>query len=198
MILRRIAPMAISPLPTRRRLVGSGVVTDISAACIWRPPTLAVPFIPPDRVTVKIESIDCTGEKVVIAANGDEVELARAVRALEHKGEERGPEKIPPRHTTSDASIVPDPVTWVLSSENRSPTIELLGPTEAASAMENEFVCPDATETPEPKNRLKDKPAVSDEVIGVGKLTEVPPMPLVAKPERSWSPTVQPLGKAKK
>jgi hypothetical protein len=191
--------MPISPIPKRRRLPGSGVaVTGISAACIWRPPTLAVPFVPPDRVTVKIESIDCTGKKVVIAANGGEVELARAVRALEHKGEERGPEKIPPRHTTSDAWIVPDPVIWVLSSENRSPTIELLGPTEAASAMENEFVCPDATETPEPKNRLKDKPAVSDEVIGVGKLTEVPPMPLVAKPERSWSPTVQPLGKAKK
>ena len=190
--------MAISPLPTRRRLVGSGVVTGISAACIWRPLTLAVPFPPPDKVTVKIESIDCTGEKVVIAVNAGDVELAKAVRALEHKGEERGPEKIPPRHTTSDASIVPDPVTWVLSSENRSPTIELVGPTVDLNAMENEFVCPDPTETPEPKNRLKDKPAVSDDVIGVGKLTEVPPMPLVAKPERSWSPTVQPLGKAKK
>ena len=193
--------MPISPVPTRRRLLGSGVaVTGISAACIWRPPTLTVPFVPPDRVTVKIESIDCTGEKVVIAANGGEVELARAVRALEHDGEAgKGRGKVPPRHATSDASIVPDPVTWVLSSENRSPTIELLGSTEALNAMENEFVCPDPTETPEPNSRLKANPAVSDEVIGVGKLIWVKPMPPdEPKPERSWSPTVQPLGKAKK
>src|SRR5258707_11456645 len=54
----------------------------------------------------------------VIAANGGEVELARAVRALEHKGEAgKGRGKVPPRHATSDASIVPDPVTWALSSE---------------------------------------------------------------------------------
>ena len=193
--------MPISPIPKRRRLPGSGVaVTGISAACIWRPPTLAVPFVPPDRVTVKIESIDCTGKKVVIAANGGEVELARAVRALEHKGEAgKGRGKVPPRHATSDASIVPDPVTWVLSSENRSPTIELLGPTEDVSAMANDLVSPDPTETPEPNSRLKAKPAVSDEVIGVGKLIWVKPMPPdEAKPERSWSPTVQPLGKAKK
>lgn len=180
-------------------------MTGISAACIWRPPTLAVPSAPPDRVTVKIESIDCTGENVVIAANGGEVELARAVRALEHKGEERGPEKIPPRHTTSDASIVPDPVTWVLSSENRSPTIELLGPTEAASAMENDFVSEDPTENGKPNSgafvRVNAKPAVLDEVIGVGKLMRVP-MPVTVelqeKPERSSSPTAQPLGKPKK
>jgi hypothetical protein len=193
--------MPISPIPKRRRLPGSGVaVTGISAACIWRPPTLAVPFAPPDRVTVKIESIDCTGKKVVIAANGGEVELARAVRALEHKGEAgKGRGKIPPRHATSDAWIVPDPVTWVLSSENRSPTIELLGPTEDVSAMANDLVSPDPTETPEPNSRLKAKPAVSDEVIGVGKLIWVKPMPPdEAKPERNWSPTVQPLGKAKK
>ena len=197
--------MAISPLPTSRRLVGSGVVTGISAACIWRPPTLAVPFAPPERVTVKIESIDCTGEKVVIAANVGDVELARAVRALEHKGEERGPEKIPPRHTTSDASIVPDPVTWVLSSENRSPTIELPGPTEAASAMSNDFVSEGPTENGKPNSgafvKVNAKPAVLDEVIGVGKLMRVP-MPVTVelqeKPERSWSPTVQPVGKAKK
>jgi len=199
--------MPISPVPTRRRLLGSGVaVTGISAACIWRPPTLAVPFVPPDRVTVKIESIDCTGEKVVIAANGGEVELARAVRALEHDGEAgKGRGKVPPRHATSDASIVPDPVTWVLSSENRSPTIELLGPTEAVSAMANDFVSPSPTENGRPNSeafvRVNAKPAVLDELIGVGKLMRVP-MPvtleLQAKPERSWSPTVQPLGKAKK
>src|SRR5258707_12393619 len=100
----------------------------------------------------------------VIAANGGEVELARAVRALEHKGEAgKGRGKVPPRHATSDASIVPDPVTWVLSSENRSPTIELLGSTEALNAMENEFVCPDPTETPEPNSRLNAKAPGADE-----------------------------------
>src|SRR5258708_22558403 len=111
MILRRIAPMPISPVPTRRRLLGSGVaVTGISAACIWRPPTLAVPFVPPDRVTVKIESIDCTGEKAGIAGNRGAVELATAVRALEHGGEGRkGPGKGAPRHAGSDASTGPDP-----------------------------------------------------------------------------------------
>src|SRR5260370_30227866 len=96
MILRRTARMPISPIPKRRRLPGSGVaVTGISAACIWTPPTLAVPFVPPDRVTVKNESIDCTGEKVVIAANGGGGELGRAGRAPQHKseaGERRGKE----------------------------------------------------------------------------------------------------------
>jgi len=193
------------PVPRSRTLAGSGVaVTAISLASIWTPPTLAVPFAPPDRVTVKIESIDCTGEKVLIPENCGEVALAKAVRALEHKGEGiRGRGKVPPRHATSDAWIVPDPVTWVLSSENRSPTIELLEPTEALSAMANDFVSPDATENGKPNSeasvRVDDKPAVSDESIGVGKLMRVP-MPvtleLQPKPERSWSPTVQPLGKA--
>jgi len=65
--------------------------------------------------------------------------------------------------------------------------------------MANDLVSPDPTETPEPNSRLKAKPAVSDEVIGVGKLIWVKPMPRdEAKPERSRSPTVQPLGKAKK
>src|SRR5260370_23008086 len=172
MILRRIAPMPISPVPTRRRLLGSGVaVTGISAACSWRVPTVAVPCVPTDRVTVKIESIDCTGEKVVIAANGGEVELARAVRALEHDGEAgKGRGKEPPRHATSDASIIPVPVTWVLSSENRSPTIDLLGSTERLNAIEKEVFCPDPTETPQPNSRLKAKPAGSHEAIEAGGL----------------------------
>src|SRR5258708_12696807 len=98
MILRRIAPMPISPVPTRRRLLGSGVaVTGISAACIWRPPTLAVPFVPPDRVTVKIEPIDCTGEKGGIAANGGEVELAKAAP----------PPHTPPPHTNQPRTPPP-------------------------------------------------------------------------------------------
>src|SRR6266446_2806476 len=103
------------------------------------------------------------------------------------------------------ASLVVSESAWSLSSaflhqallhDLFIQTIELLGSTEALNAMENEFVCPDPTETPEPNSRLKAKPAVSDDVIGVGKLIWVKPMPRdEAKPERSRSPTVQPLGR---
>jgi len=165
---------------------------------------VALPFEPPDSVINKDKSIEPTAEKEAIAESCGENKLARTVRPLEHTGETGiGRGNVPSKHATSDAAIVPVPVTCMPRSENKSPIINSPpGSTVTLKAMPNDLVSDEPAKNGDPNrplfNRLNSKPAVSGELSGVGNRMRVPieevAEELELKSVINLSPTSQPLG----
>jgi len=160
------------------------------------PLRLALPFEPPDNVTIKNKSTESIGAKAAVPEACGQSELAKAVRPLEHTGEpENTRGNVPPRHAISVAAIVPVPVTCPPRSENDSPVIKPPpGSTVIVKTIQNDFVSDEAAKNSgAPLNRVNSKPALSGELRAVGYRTSVidgsPPNPVI-----NLSPTSQPFG----